>query len=285
MDLIITREAISVRLAQEKDRRHLANLIHFSNSVHRHLDWRSPLDWIGYQPYIVAEREGCILAALACPPDPPEVAWIRLLAVANEISAEEAWEYLWPAAHEYLWGITIAAIPLQGWFTQLLSAAQFEQTYQVMMLRWENQRRLQKVEPTNCTIRLMNYDDLEMVKELDTIAFGPIWRQSMDMLEIAFHQAAIATIAEDQDGMIGYQISTASSAGGHLARLAVHPRVQVQGVGSALVRDLLLQFARRGAQQVTVNTQMDNSASLALYKKAGFRPTGEVYPVYETCLD
>ncbi|MFN2150479.1 MAG: GNAT family N-acetyltransferase [Anaerolineales bacterium] len=285
MDLIITREAISVRLAQEKDRRHLANLIHFSNSVHRHLDWRSPLDWIGYQPYIVAEREGCILAALACPPDPPEVAWIRLLAVANEITAEEAWEYLWPAAHEYLWGITIAAIPLQGWFTQLLSAAQFEQTYQVMMLRWENQRRLQKVEPTNCTIRLMNYDDLEMVKELDTIAFGPIWRQSMDMLEIAFHQAAIATIAEDQDGMIGYQISTASSAGGHLARLAVHPRVQVQGVGSALVRDLLLQFARRGAQQVTVNTQMDNSASLALYKKAGFRPTGEVYPVYETCLD
>jgi ribosomal protein S18 acetylase RimI-like enzyme len=285
MDLIITREAISVRLAQEKDRRHLANLIHFSNSVHRHLDWRSPLDWIGYQPYIVAEREGCILAALACPPDPPEVAWIRLLAVANEITAEEAWEYLWPAAHEYLWGITIAAIPLQGWFTQLLSAAQFEQTYQVMMLRWENQRRLQKVEPTNCTIRLMNYDDLEMVKELDTIAFGPIWRQSMDMLEMAFHQAAIATIAEDQDGMIGYQISTASSAGGHLARLAVHPRVQVQGVGSALVRDLLLQFARRGAQQVTVNTQMDNSASLALYKKAGFRPTGEVYPVYETCLD
>jgi len=285
MDLIITREEISVRLAQEKDRRHLANLIHFSNSVHRHLDWRSPLDWIGYQPYILAEREGRILAALACPPDPPEVAWIRLLAVANEITAEEAWEYLWPAAHEYLWGITIAAIPLQGWFTQLLSAAQFEQTYQVMMLRWENQRRLQKVEPTNCTIRLMNYDDLEMVKELDTIAFGPIWRQSMDMLEIAFHQAAIATIAEDQDGMIGYQISTASSAGGHLARLAVHPRVQVQGVGSALLRDLLVQFTRRGAQQVTVNTQMDNKASLALYKKAGFRPTGEVYPVYETCLD
>ena len=93
MDLIITREAISVRLAQEKDRRHLANLIHFSNSVHRHLDWRSPLDWIGYQPYIVAEREGCILAALACPPDPPEVAWIRLLAVANEITAEEAFAY------------------------------------------------------------------------------------------------------------------------------------------------------------------------------------------------
>ena len=285
MTLIITREEISVRLAQEKDRRRLANLIHFGSSVHRHLDWRPPLDWIGYQPYIVAERDGRILAALACPPDPPEVAWMRLFAVSNEITAAEAWEYLWPATHEYLWGITVAAVPLQGWFSQLLSAAQFKQTHQVVMLLWENQRRLQKTEPANCTIRLMNYDDLEMVKELDSIAFGPIWQQSMDMLEIAFHQAAIATVAEDQDGLIGYQISTASSGGGHLARLAVHPRTQEQGVGSALVKDLLLQFSRRGAQQVTVNTQIDNTASLTLYQKAGFRRTGEVYPVYEAYLD
>jgi ribosomal protein S18 acetylase RimI-like enzyme len=107
----------------------------------------------------------------------------------------------------------------------------------------------------------------------------------MDMLEIAFQQAAVATVAEDQDGIIGYQISTASSGGGHLARLAVHPRVQSQGIGYAIVRDLLAQFYRRGALQVTVNTQLDNLASLALYHKAGFQRTGEVYPVYEAYLD
>jgi ribosomal protein S18 acetylase RimI-like enzyme len=132
----------------------------------------------------------------------------------------------------------------------------------------------------------MNYDDLPNVKALDAEAFGPIWQQSMDTLEIAFQQASVATVAEDQDGgIIGYQISTASSGGGHLARLAVHPRFQRQGVGYSLVRDMVAQFYRRGALQVTVNTQLENLASLALYQKAGFQRTGEVYPVFETYLD
>lgn len=210
---------------------------------------------------------------------------MRLFAVQSEMDVSEAWDYLWPAAHEYLWGITVAAIPLQGWFSQLLSAAQFTQTFEVAMLLWESNTPLPKPESSDCLIRLMNFDDLATVKEIDTNAFGPIWQQSQDMLEIAFRQAAIATVAEDQDGLIGYQISTAGPGGGHLARLAVHPQAQERGIGYALVQDLLTQFTRRGALQVTVNTQVENKASLALYKKAGFSLTGEVYPVYEAYLD
>jgi ribosomal protein S18 acetylase RimI-like enzyme len=69
--------------------------------------------------------------------------------------------------------------------------------------------------------------------------------------------------------------------GGHLARLAVLPDFQGMGIGSALVQDLLWYFRRRGAQRVTVNTQKDNLASLAVYRKAGFFLTGEEYPVFQ----
>ena len=285
MVMTITKEKMSVRLAQATDRRQLANLIHFGAWVHRHLDWRPPLEWIGYQPYLVAERDGQLLAALACPPDPPEVAWMRLFAVASELTIAEAWDALWPAAHEYLWGITVAAIPLQGWFRNRLETAQFSYTYDVAMLAWEDQKLPSKPAPTTCTIRLMNYDDLSAVRDLDHASFDAIWQPSLDTLAIAFQQAAVATVAEDQHGLIGYQISTAGSQGGHLARLAVHPRAQEQGVGYALLRDMLMQFHRRGAARVTVNTQEDNEASFGLYLKAGFRPTGEVYPVYEAYLD
>lgn len=285
MVVTTTRNRVSARLAQEKDRNQLANLIHFGSWVHRHLDWRPPLDWIGYQPYLIAERDGQILAALACPPDPPEAAWIRLFAAASEITVAEAWDVLWPAAHEYLWGITVAAISLQGWFSQQLSLAKFRQTHSVAMLTWENQKLPPESTVPDCLLRWMNFEDLALVKELDQVAFSPIWQQSMDMLEIAFQQAAVATVAEDEEGIIGYQISTAGSGGGHLARLAVHPRVQGEGVGYALLRDLLVQFYRRGALKITVNTQLDNEASLALYNKAGFRRTGEIYPVYEAYLD
>jgi len=285
MELTAIHDRITIRLAEDEDRQKLASLIHFSPWVHRHLDWRSPLDWVGYQPYLLAERAGQLLAALTCPPDPPEVAWIRLFAISSEITVEEAWDVLWPAAHEYLWGVTVAAIPLQGWCSKLLLNAQFDHTHDVAMFAWENQNLPPESEVPDCILRLMNYDDLNLIRKLDGIAFGPIWQQSIEMLEMAFQQASIATVAETPEGIIGYQISTAGSGGGHLARLAVHPKVRGQGVGYALARDLLVQFHRRGSLRVTVNTQIDNDASLALYKKVGFHPTGEVFPVYEAHLD
>jgi ribosomal protein S18 acetylase RimI-like enzyme len=69
--------------------------------------------------------------------------------------------------------------------------------------------------------------------------------------------------------------------GGHLARLATHPEYQRQGIGCAILRDLLIQFKQRGAARITVNTQEDNLASIALYENAGFMRTGETYPVYQ----
>ena len=54
-----------------KDRTQLASLIHFSTYVHRHLDWRSPLDWIGHPPYYVLESNDRLIASLACSPDIP----------------------------------------------------------------------------------------------------------------------------------------------------------------------------------------------------------------------
>ncbi len=65
-----------------------------------------------------------------------------------------------------------------------------------------------------------------------------------------------------------------------MARLAVLPEEQGHGVGAALVADLILHMQEAGGSKVTVNTQADNAASLALYGRLGFRRTGERYPVY-----
>ena len=285
MDLTTTRDRLTIKLAKDKDRRRLARLIHFCPWVHRHLDWRPPLDWLGYQPYLIAERDGQLLAALACPPDPPEIAWIRLLAISSELTIANVWKVLWQSAYEYLWGITVAAIPMQSWFSQQLISAQFDHAHDVAMFAWENQKPPPEFNPPDCTLRLMKHDDLTLIKELDSLAFGPIWQQSFEMLEAAFKQSAHATVAESSKGIIGYQVSTAGSGGCHLARLAVHPKHQGKGIGYALTTDMLAYFYHRGSMRVTVNTQTDNYASLALYKKVGFRSTDEVFPVYKTILD
>jgi len=278
---------IIVREATEKDRQKLAMLVHFEVYVHRHLDWRSPLDWLGYQPYLIAEKDDKVVAALACPPDPPNVSWLRLFAVSSQISLEQAWQALWPAARDACLEIAsierIAVIPLQRWFRSLLQKSEFSLTHRVVMLNWDISQNSPEAEPEfgDIIVRPMNLDDLSAVHEMDSAAFKHEWKNSQSSLELAYRQAAIATVAELDGELVGYQISTASPVGGHLARLAVLPDFQRRGIGSALVRDMLWQFERRGAERVTVNTQEDNRASLTLYQKAGFKLTGEAYPVYQ----
>lgn len=274
----------SVRQVREQDRQQLANLLHFETHVHRHLDWRPPLDWLSHSPFLVVEQGSRIYGALACPPDPADVAWVRVFAVSSSWSAKEAWEALWPTAQAELHKRrikTVAAIPLQSWLEALLEESHFQHIHNVVLLLWQKGTSQLSAPETGISVRPMNFDDLRAVRELDDLAFGPIWRHSLESLELAFRQASIATVVEDESGIYGYQISTANPMGGHLARLAVHPNRQGQGVGYTILADLLSQFERRGAVRVSVNTQQDNLASLSLYEKAGFQKTGEIYPVYQ----
>lgn len=273
---------ISVRDAQDVDQRLLANLIHFEVHVHRHLDWRLPLDWIGFKPYLVGEFDGNVQMALICPPDPPHIAWIRLFAVASTVDIKQAWQALWPVAQEQLSNencIAVAAIAIEPWFQQLLQDASFIHVHDIISLIWESDVRLLPALPV--AIRLMRCDDLPAVAEIDKLAFVPLWHNSLDALEIAFRQSVIATVTEEKGRLMGYQISTAGPMGGHLARLAVHPDCWGHGLGHALVRDVLERFARRGTRRVSVNTQNDNIPSLALYRKLGFQFTEESFPVYQ----
>ena len=61
------RADLKVRPAVPLDREKIADLILFEAHVHRHLDWRTPLEWIGSPPYWVLEEGGRLIGALACP--------------------------------------------------------------------------------------------------------------------------------------------------------------------------------------------------------------------------
>jgi ribosomal protein S18 acetylase RimI-like enzyme len=273
-----------VRQANKEDQGQLANLIHFETLVHRHLDWRPPLEWIGYEPYLVLEKDKRLVAALACPPDPPSIAWIRLFAAQENVKLVDVWSQLWSRALEMLSsepGVQIAAIPLQVWFQRLLKTSHFQPVSEVVMMIWDTGKIPSEKPSLEISIRPMSIDDLAAVEDIDREAFGSLWHNSRQSLEYAFRQAAIATVAHYNGKLVGYQISTAMQMGGHLARLATHPDYQRQGIGYAILRELLLQFKQRGAQRITVNTQEENLASISLYEDAGFMRTGETYPVFQ----
>jgi ribosomal protein S18 acetylase RimI-like enzyme len=277
----------SIRNASASDRSRLANLLHFGSYIHQHLDWKQPLDWIGSRPYFVLERNGSIFATLACPPDLPKITWIRLFAVSSPMAVEDAWKMLWEAASDELSqrnGMKVAVISLQGWFNDLLETSGFVHKDNVIVLMWDG-TPITKPANTAVTVRSMSPEDLRTIVLIDHHAFGDIWKSSREALELAYKQSSLASVAENEDEIVGYQFSTFSAMGGHLARLAVKPEMQRMGIGYLLVNHVLTHFHKLGIAHVTVNTQQNNSASLALYSRAGFNFTGESYRVYQYTLE
>jgi len=212
------------------------------------------------------------------------MAWVRLFVNSGKLPLDESWRTLWNVARLDLalkQGFTVAAIVLQDWYRSLLIASGFFNRQSIVMLERDAQVSLDISLPAGFLIRGMLQFDLPAVADVDAVAFEPLWQNSLPSLERAYPQAVLATVAEADGQILGYQLSTRNPLGAHLARLAVRPEMQGRGLGRALIADLIQQAERHGMYHLTVNTQSDNLSSLALYKKIGFSETGERYPVYQ----
>jgi ribosomal protein S18 acetylase RimI-like enzyme len=275
--------ALRARPAVSGDFEGISNLIFLEPHVHRHLDWRPPLEWLGQDPFWIIEDDARISAALACPPDPPPIAWIRLFAFVADMSGRAAWQLLWKEARQQLLeggGATAVAIAVQRWLDTILTESGFNLADHIVLLENNDRLRLPARISSGLSIRTMTMEDLQSVADVDAAAFEPIWRNSFEALNHAYKQASYASVAEYQNTIAGYQLSTSSSFGTHLARLAVRPSAQRRGMGAALINDLIAHIPLGTEPRLTVNTQATNTASLSLYYGLGFRNTGERYPVY-----
>jgi len=271
-----------VRLADSKDHQQISNLIFFETHLHRHLDWRTPLDWLGDRYYWALDEGGRITAALACPTEAMNIAWVRLFVYSGGWSAVNAWNLLWSTARDEVaraGGSTVAAIAMQPWFQRLLAANGFENRQQIVMLEWRIQPWAGR-EADRIHIRTMTEADLLMVAMTDAASFHPLWQNPLETLHKAFTQSLFATVAENEQGIVGYQLTTGGGGRAHLARLAVHPDMQGRGFARSLLTDLFTRLTQHGIGRLSVNTQHDNLSSLSLYQKMGFARTGEQYPVY-----
>jgi ribosomal protein S18 acetylase RimI-like enzyme len=265
----------------------LANFLSSNHHVHRHLDWLEALEWLGSQPYLIEISNNRIQSVFCATQEVKDIAWIRVFGVKNNVELQQAWENLLSHVVTQLKIMgtgQLTALALHPWFEQLLISADFKNPQNIVVLEWQGDlpQIPQLSEPIN--IRPMQAADLKEVLEVDHMAFAPVWQNSLESLRKAFEHPGICTVALLNDEIVGYQISTAMTIYGHLARLAVIPGMQRHGIGLQLVHHLLSEFKNRGFLRVTVNTQSDNQPSLQLYRKFGFRRTLEEIPVYQLDL-
>ncbi len=276
---------LEIRKAGPADQPALIQLLNRKSFIHRHLGWESPLAWLGTDPFYILEAKQGIVAVLAFPPDEDLITWLRLFSVRSGFPVVEAWDRLWPAAiawmQEHHPGVLINSLVMNSEMDKILTRAGFEEVCQVVVLVWDVSRAVWPQKKPGLEVREMQPEDFQRVYDIDLGAFGLIWRNSMSQLRAAYQEASSATVIEKEGRVVAYQISTTNPQGGHLARLAVDPEYQDQGLATRLIEDLLDTFQEQGIVEVTVNTQSNNKKSLELYQKFGFIRLEETYPVLQ----
>ena len=273
----------TIRPASFEDRDVLSELINKQRYLLRHLDWRSPFDWLGTDLFFILEGDKKPLAALACIAEPVSVAWIRFFCVVDGIDVQLAWDMLFKQAKIAFSNSStscIAALGMQDWMVSALERWSFIYKQAIVVLEWSGEFPQSPDLKSVCDIRLANTNDLSNIVDIDFQAFDPLWQNPFEAIKKAQSQAAYFTVAVKDEKVVGYQLSTAILGTAHLARLAVLPAMQTKGIGKTLVMDMIKYFNQNGIHNITVNTQNDNVASLTLYNKIGFKMLDEQVPVF-----
>lgn len=272
---------IIIKQSEKKDNNAIEFLMNYEFFVHKHVDWRPSLDWLGNPAFQIAMDENEIIACLSMPNEVENVAWIRLFACSSLYSKEKIWDLLYDAVIQKFDGKVnnIFVLGIHNWFVELLKRRSFSLLQNIIVLEWYQKPIHDLNVIDNLLIHHVDLDDLSSIVTLDKKCFSPIWQLPFQSMKEAYFQAGYFTKAVLNGKIIGYQLCTESSSSAHLARLAVDPEFQGKNFGKALVQDLLHHYRSSGINQVTVNTQDDNLSSQALYRKLGFQVIEEKYPV------
>jgi ribosomal-protein-alanine N-acetyltransferase len=276
-----------IRAAVKSDTSSIDKFLQQRISIHRHLDWRQPTEWLGKSPFLLyLSSDNSIEAILNCVPEPQDTYWIRLFAYKKPFHRVAYWETLFNAGLKMIadqsGNPTIASLAYQKWMKDLLEMEGWIEKQRVIQFKLDNKRKA-KVFMSNrdsTSIRQMTRADIREVAFIDQTCFSPLWQQSQEALEHAYAQSVYSTVFEIDQSVCGFQISTYDKGKAHLARLAVLPDFQKQHIGEQLVLNMLKHVADRGIRNISVNTQQDNYNSIGLYNKLHFKKTGDSFPIY-----
>ena len=125
---------------------------------------------------------------------------------------------------------------------------------------------------TDLEIRRLTYADLPNVIAIERRAFPTPWSLAMFVLELS-KPGGICLAALRDGRLVGYLVCSRYDTVWHLMNVAVEPRLQRQGIASALI-ERLFELADAPSEQYTLEVRTSNEAAIKLYEALGFRPAG-----------
>ncbi len=269
---------------QRRHRQAINDLLFRNNRVHTHLDWHDANTWLDTfdVPIRLAWHQDKLVGVMASSVPMGGTVWLRIVAIADGISANPVLHTLWENMRESLKRIgvhTVAILIINDWLDNYIPQLRFSYEEDIVTLK-RSGKIIPEPPPHAIIIRDAERHELRRITEVDQLAFTPPWQLLMQDIRQAQRIASTCTVAIHDQQIIGYQLSTRYRQTGHLARLAVLPDTQGKGIGSILLDKMIRYFLDRRVHSVTVNTQSTNVRSQRLYERYGFRRNGYDLPVW-----
>ena len=237
-----------------------------------------------HQIMAVAWHESEPVAALIASSSNPQSAWIRCCAI-DGIAFSDHTAVLAQLAHTLIAHAPVATLYYSGdfydhWFTDILVGVGFQPHSTIIGLQRSTKLPLSAtLQPA--TLQRLHHADIATVQLIDAHAFDNEWRKNDFEIQQLFHPDTIAFHAIIADHSVGYAIAVLHDHGSllHIVRIAVLPAWRRQGIAQQLLAAVIRYGQQIDAAQISLNTQHDNHAALALYQRAGFQQTNDRHEV------
>lgn len=122
-------------------------------------------------------------------------------------------------------------------------------------------------------IREMNLADVPAIANLEKICFSDPWSENSITSEL-HNRLSYWLVAEDNGQIAGYIGSQSVLDGADVMNLAVSPSYRRQGIGQALIKELVEHLRQRDIIALLLEVRVSNTPAIALYEKLGFVQAG-----------
>lgn len=122
-------------------------------------------------------------------------------------------------------------------------------------------------------IRKMQEQDISAIAELEKVCFSDPWSENSIFSELN-NPLSYWLVAEIDGNIAGYVGSQSVLDAADMMNLAVSPNYRRQGIGHALVEELVKHLQTNQVIALLLEVRVSNSPAIALYEKMGFVQVG-----------
>ncbi|MCL6638484.1 MAG: ribosomal protein S18-alanine N-acetyltransferase [Firmicutes bacterium] len=124
------------------------------------------------------------------------------------------------------------------------------------------------------TFAEMSLEHIDQVVKIEEASFPTPWSKQAFIYEVLHNSFARYIVALSDEKVIGYAGEWLILDEAHITNVAVHPGYRRQGVGRALMLEIMRYSALSGATRMTLEVRPSNGAARRLYQSLGFSERG-----------